>query len=95
MEGDHIYVYYPLKVAPAKRDDLRHYLLTRGFDSKISDMSDCTSLKTFRDPEKPENNQNPPREASILEICVYPVIPREEMRRLAGEIRAWAGLSER
>jgi len=95
VEGDHIYVYYPLKVAPAKRDDLRHYLLTRGFDSKISDMSDCTSLKTFRDPEKPENNQNPPREASILEICVYPVIPREEMRRLAGEIRAWAGLSER
>jgi len=95
VEGDHIYVYYPLKVDPAKRDDLRHYLLKRGFDSKTSDMSDCTSLLTFRDPEQPENNQNPAQEASVLEICVYPVISREEMRRLGGEIRAWAGLPEK
>ena len=95
VEGDHIYVYYPLKVDPAKRDDLRHYLLKRGFDSKTSDMSDCTSLIAFRDPQASGNNQKPSREASILEICVYPVISQEEMRRLAGEIRAWAGLGEK
>lgn len=94
-EGDHIYVYYPLKVDAAKRDDLRHYLLKSGFDSKTSDMSDCTSLNTFRDPAQPGDNQNHSREASILEICVYPVISGDEMRRLAREIRAWAGLPER
>ena len=94
-EGDHIYVYYPLKVTPAKRDDLRHYLLRHGFDLKISDMSDCTLLKTFKDTEQLENNQNTSREASILEICVYPVIAQDKMRRLAQDIRAWAGLSAR
>ena len=92
--GDHIYVYYPLKVEPAKRDDLRHYLLKHGFDSKISDMSDCTSLKVFKDPEQPENGQTASREASILEICVYPVIAQDKMRRLAGVIRKWAGLPD-
>ena len=92
VEGDHIYVYYPLKVDPAKRDDLRHYLLRCGFDSKTSDMSDCTPLITFRDPKQPENNQTTSREASILEICVYPVIAQDKMRRLAQDIRAWAGL---
>jgi dTDP-4-amino-4,6-dideoxygalactose transaminase len=95
IEGDHIYVYYPLKVDPAKRDDLRHYLLRRGYDSKTSDMSDCAPLITFRDPEQPENYQSTSREASILEICVYPVIAQEKMRRLAQDIRAWAGLPER
>jgi perosamine synthetase len=94
-EGDHIYVYYPLKVEPAKRDDLRHYLLKHGFDSKISDMSDCTSLKAFKDAEQFENGQTASREASILEICVYPVIAQDKMRRLAGVVRKWAGLSER
>jgi dTDP-4-amino-4,6-dideoxygalactose transaminase len=94
-EGNHIYVYYPLKVEAAKRDDLRHYLLKHGFDSKISDMSDCTLLKAFKDTERLENNQNTSREASILEICVYPVIAQDKMRRLAQDIRAWAGLSER
>jgi len=93
-EGDHIYVYYPLKVEPAKRDDLRHYLLKHGFDSKTSDMSDCTLLKAFKDTERLENNQNTSREASILEICVYPVIAQDKMRRLGQDIRAWAGLSE-
>ena len=93
--GDHIYVYYPLKVEPAKRDDLRHYLLKHGFDSKTSDMSDCTLLNTFKDTEPLENNQNTSREASILEICVYPVIAQDKMRRLAQDIRAWAGLPER
>ena len=94
-EGDHIYVYYPLKVDPAKRDDLRHYLLRRGYDSKTSDMSDCTPLVTFRDPEQTENYQTRSREASILEICVYPVIAQDKMRRLAQDIRAWAGLPAR
>jgi dTDP-4-amino-4,6-dideoxygalactose transaminase len=92
VEGDHIYVYYPLKVEPAKRDDLRHYLLKHGFDSKTSDMSDCTLLKTFKNTERLENNQNMSREASILEICVYPVIAQDKMRRLAQDIRTWAGL---
>jgi dTDP-4-amino-4,6-dideoxygalactose transaminase len=94
-EGDHIYVYYPLKVEPARRDDLRHYLLKHGFDSKISDMSDCTLLKAFKDPERPENHQNTSREASILEICVYPVIARDKMRQLASVIRKWAGLTDK
>jgi hypothetical protein len=55
-------------------------------------MSDCTPLMTFRDPEQAENNQTTSREASILEICVYPVIAQDKMRRLAQDIRAWAGL---
>lgn len=92
VEGDHIYVYYPLKVEPVKRNDLRHYLLKHGFDSKISDMSDCTLLKAFKDMERTENDQNTSREASILEICVYPVIAQDKMHRLAQDIRAWAGL---
>jgi dTDP-4-amino-4,6-dideoxygalactose transaminase len=92
-DEDHIYVYYPLKVASAKRDDLRHYLLKHGFDSKISDMSDCTLLRIFKDPARHENNQNQSREASILEICVYPVISQDKMRRLAGVIQKWADLS--
>jgi dTDP-4-amino-4,6-dideoxygalactose transaminase len=93
-EGDHIYVYYPLTVAPAKRDDLRHYLLKHGFDSKISDMSDCTSLKPFQEHTPSGNDRKPPKEASILEICVYPVIPQAEMRRLGNTIRTWAGMAE-
>ena len=92
-EGNHIYVYYPLTVAPAKRDDLRHYLLKQGFDSKISDMSDCTSLKQFQEHTPSGNDRKPPKEASILEICVYPVIPQAEMRRLGNTIRSWAGLA--
>jgi dTDP-4-amino-4,6-dideoxygalactose transaminase len=92
---DHIYVYYPLTVDPAKRDDLRHYLLRHGFDSKTSDMSDCTALRFFQATEKFENGHHAKREASILEICVYPVIAREEIRRLGREIRAWAGLPAR
>jgi dTDP-4-amino-4,6-dideoxygalactose transaminase len=93
VEGDHIYVYYPLTVAPEKRDDLRHFLLKHGFDSKTSDMSDCTALKQFQTDGQLENSHTARKEASILEICVYPVIDRKEMRRLAETIRAWAGLS--
>ena len=92
-DGHHIYVYYPLTLDPAKRDDLRNYLLKNGFDSKKSDMSDCSVLKPFQDNADGGNDQSPPKEASILEICVYPVIPQSEMRRLGNTIRTWAGLT--
>ena len=92
VEGDHIFVYYPLRVDPEKRDDLRHYLLKHGFDSKTSDMYDCTALRLFQASEERQKSQDARMEASVLEICVYPVIPQAEMRRLARNIRAWAGL---
>jgi dTDP-4-amino-4,6-dideoxygalactose transaminase len=90
-EGDHIYVYYPLTVDPAKRDDLRHYLLRHGIDSKTTDMANCATLKPFLDPEHANTPPQGPREASILEICVYPVIPESQMRRIGRLIRTWAG----
>ena len=93
VEGDHIYVYYPLTVDPSKRDDLRHHLLKNGFDTKTSDMSDCTTLEPFKETTATGNDQGPPKEASILEICVYPVIPQAEMRRLGNTVRGWAGLT--
>ena len=92
VEGDHIYVYYPLTLDPVKRDDLRNYLLRNGFDSKTTDMSDCSALKPFQKTATPGQDQHPPKEASILEICVYPVIAEAEMRRLGNTIRTWAGL---
>jgi dTDP-4-amino-4,6-dideoxygalactose transaminase len=92
VEGDHIFVYYPLRVEPEKRDDLRHYLLKHGFDSKTSDMYDCTALRLFQASEERHDSLNARMEASILEICVYPVIAQVEMRRLARNIRTWAGL---
>ncbi len=94
MEGDHIYVYYPLTVDPEKRDDLRHHLLKHGIDSKTTDMSDCTTLVPFRETDSFTHEQDGPSEASILEICVYPVISENQMRRIARVIRAWAGLPE-
>ena len=93
-EGDHIYVYYPLNVDPERRDHLRHYLLRHGIDSKITDMSDCSTLKPFHERESTEHKQNGPSGATILEICVYPVISQNQMRRIARTIRAWAGLPE-
>ncbi len=90
---DHIYVYYPITLDPTKRDDLRNYLLKNGFDSKKSDMSDCSALKLFQENTDSGNDQSPPKEASILEICVYPVIPQTEMRRLGNTVRTWAGLT--
>jgi hypothetical protein len=81
-------------VSPEKRDDLRHYLLKHGIDSKITDMADCSTLKPFRDTADIAGGQQGPSEASILEICVYPVISENKMRRIARIIRAWAGLSE-
>ena len=87
--GEHIYVYYPLTVEPTQRDDLRRYLLKNGFDSKITDMSDCSRLKQFYD-NRDEKDQSGPRAASILEICVYPVISENSIRRLAQVIQSWA-----
>jgi len=90
VEGDHIYVYYPLTVDASRRDDLRHYLLKKGFDTKTTDMSDCTALGPFREGDASSDRPAAAKEASILEICVYPVISKEKMRRLAGDIRSWA-----
>jgi dTDP-4-amino-4,6-dideoxygalactose transaminase len=90
-EGDHIYVYYPLTVDPDKRDDLRHYLLRHGIDAKTTDMANCATLKPFLDLQNAGTPPKGPREASILEICVYPVIPEKEMRRIGRLIRTWAG----
>ena len=94
IEGDHIYVYYPLTVTPERRDDLRHYLLKNGIDTKTTDMADCSYLKPFREERAIRDSQYGPSEASILEICVYPVISQEKMLRIARIIRAWAGLPE-
>ena len=104
--GDHIYVYYPLTVDPEyhlgtclqfeteTKARLRPLLLKHGIDSKTTDMSDCTTLKPFRETDSSTLEQDGPSEASILEICVYPVISEDKMRRIARVIRAWAGLSE-
>jgi len=86
-DGEHIYVYYPLTVASTRRDDLRRHLLKKGFDSKITDMSDCSLLKQFHD--STENDRSGSREASILEICVYPVISENSIQRLARVIQSW------
>jgi len=90
VKGDHIYVYYPLTVAPEKRDDLRGFLLRHGFDSKITDMSDCMALKAFRDPGGSRDEGRDSADASILEICVYPVISEKSISKLARAIREWA-----
>lgn len=92
VSDEHVYVYYPLAVDPDRRDDLRAFLLRHGVDSKTSDMSDCTKLEAFRTEGGAAGAFGPGREASILEICVYPVIPNEEMKRIARLIRTWAGL---
>jgi len=87
--GDHIYVYYPLTVEPSKRNDLRAYLLKHGFDTKNTDMSDCSRLEPFRGNGGTPHSQGGPKEASILEICVYPVIAEKSITRLGAAIRAW------
>ena len=94
VEGDHIYVYYPLTVDSDRRDDLRHYLLKRGFDTKTTDMSDCSALAPFIEEEVCGGQAPITKEASILEICVYPVISQEKMHQLAADIRAWAGVAK-
>lgn len=91
-EGEnHIYVYYPLVVEPPKRDGLRRYLLRHGVDSKITDMSDCSRLRPFQEVRNATANPPDPQEASILEICVYPNISRDNMHRIVRVIREWAG----
>jgi len=88
--GDHIYVYYPLTVEPSKRNDLRAYLLKEGFDTKNTDMSDCSQLEPFCEHNGNPHSRGGPKEASILEICVYPVIAEKSIKRLGRAIRAWA-----
>jgi dTDP-4-amino-4,6-dideoxygalactose transaminase len=92
VRGDHIYVYYPLTVAPERRDDLRRFLLRHGFDSKITDMSDCLALKAFQDSEGSHDDGRRLTEGSILEICVYPIISKKSIYRLSRVIRQWAGM---
>ncbi len=86
---EHVYVYYPLTVEADRRDNLRTFLLRHGVDSKTSDMSDCTRLRAFQ-AGGARTGRAVGQEASILEICVYPVIPNQEMRRIAHLIRSWA-----
>lgn len=88
--GEHIYVYYPLTLDPEKRDSLRSFLLGRRIDTKVTDMSDCSRLKPFRGSCGPASSEES-MEASILEICVYPVVSKKWMYRIADEIRSWSG----
>lgn len=92
--GEHIYVYYPLTVAPDRRDALRRHLLQNGIDAKITDMSDCSLLRQFGGADNQTDPRSGPTEASILEICVYPVIPERNIRRLGRIIQAWAREAE-
>ncbi|MBW2296081.1 MAG: DegT/DnrJ/EryC1/StrS family aminotransferase [Deltaproteobacteria bacterium] len=88
-DGNHIYVYYPLSVTPNRRDDLRNYLLSHGIDAKITDMSDCSVLTPFLEGSDAATHREGPSEASILEICVYPMISTAKMRRIGRVIQAW------
>ncbi len=90
LREDHVYVYYPLTVAPEQRDDLRNFLLHHGVDTKTTDMSDCTKLRCFGSAQDRPLVLNDSGEASILEICVYPMIPKRQMKRIAGLIRIWS-----
>jgi dTDP-4-amino-4,6-dideoxygalactose transaminase len=90
-DDHHIYVYYPLTTAPEHRDALRHYLLRHGVDAKLTDMCDCTALAAFRAATGPTQQPAAPPAASLLELCVYPTIPAQHIRRAAQLIRMWAG----
>jgi dTDP-4-amino-4,6-dideoxygalactose transaminase len=94
-EQSHIYVYYPLTIDAARRDSLRRHLLRHRIDSKVTDMSDCARLETFRDAQHAPSPAGQTLDASLLEICVYPQIPHSEMERIARVIRAWARRQER
>lgn len=92
--GEHIYVYYPLRVEPARRDALRHHLLRHGIDAKLSDMADCRALTAFRGERGARAAVGPePLEASVLEICVYPDISQARIRRVAQALRSFASRS--
>jgi len=90
IHEDHIYVYYPLSVDADRRDDLRHFLLRRGIDTKTTDMADCAKLAPFV-ADNPEGRKGP-TEASLLEICVYPILSERQMAKIGRAVRAWAGL---
>jgi hypothetical protein len=92
-DGQHIYVYYPITVEPSRRDDLRHFLLRHGIDVKTTDMADCPALNAFRHAGEVKTSQQRPGAASFLEICVYPIISEQGIRRIAQHIRSWAGAS--
>ncbi len=92
VSANHIYVYYPIAVDAERRDDLRNHLLRRGVDAKITDMSDCSRLHAFCDGDVADKGAA--REASLLEICVYPVISERQIRRIADAIREWAGVAK-
>jgi dTDP-4-amino-4,6-dideoxygalactose transaminase len=92
LTTDNIYVYYPITVDPVKREDLRLALLKAGIDTKHSDMSECSALEAFRESRDPGDAGHAPTEASVLEICVYPIVPQHRMRHIARTIRSWAGL---
>jgi dTDP-4-amino-4,6-dideoxygalactose transaminase len=88
-DDNNIYVYYPLSVSPEMRDDLRHFLLKHGIDSKTTDMSDCSMLTPFQDGSDTTKHREGPSEASLLEICVYPIISTAKMRHIGRVIKAW------
>lgn len=90
VKGNHIYVYYPLRIERGKRDGLRRHLLRHGIDSKITDMSDCSTLEAFHHVENARDKRIGPTGDSILEVCVYPVISERSIRRLGRVIRTWA-----
>lgn len=89
IDRHHIYVYYTLVVAAEKRDHLRRCLLKQGIDSKPTDMSDCSALRTFQDTLPSGTGRRGPDEDCILEICVYPILPERSMSKLSEAIRAW------
>ena len=93
MDRENIYVYYPLIVDADKRDDLRYHLLRHRVDTKTTDMSNCSELAAFRD-DAASRSGAPSTQATILEICVYPSVSQNQMRRIAREIRRWAGLPQ-
>ena len=86
-------MYYPLTLAGAARDELRHFLLRYGIDTKITDMSDCSRLKAFSDSGSTPQTADNPQEASLLEICVYPILSQKDIQRIGELIRTWAAVS--
>jgi perosamine synthetase len=85
------YVYYPLAVDPRRRDDLRHYLLRQGIDSKTTDMASCDHLAAFSREDTAAVPGQDLTESSLLELCVYPMIPGDQIRRIGRALRIWAG----
>ena len=41
--------------------------------------------------DNPEGRQGP-KEASVLEICVYPILSEKQMVKIGRAVRSWAGL---